>query len=226
MLSAARASISGPTKVPFAIGFPIGNRAYAAFRRLMTSAYRDECTYRRRNVVQRWPHVPTAPNTIPRIASSKSALGATIAALFPPSSSKTLPSLRPTTSATERPIGTEPVALTRATPRFAARDIPTSAPPCAIWCKSSGTQEYSAKTRFRMDCTAAAQSGAFSLGFQITGSPHTNASIAFHAHTATGKLNAEITPTTPSGCHSSLNRWFGRSLAIVSPVKLRLSPTA
>ncbi len=41
--------------------------------------------------------------------------------------------------------------------------------------------------------TASAHSGAFSLGFQITGLPQTTASIAFHAQTATGKLNALIT---------------------------------
>jgi hypothetical protein len=35
---------------------------------------------------------------------------------------------------------------------------------------------------------AIAVSGVFSLGFQTTGSPHTHASIAFHAHTATGKV--------------------------------------
>ena len=39
----------------------------------------------------------------------------------------------------------------------------------------------------------------FEEGFQITTSPQTNASIAFHAQTATGKLNAETTPTIPKG---------------------------
>ena len=43
------------------------------------------------------------------------------------------------------------------------------------------------------------------------------ASAAFHAHTATGKLNALITSTGPSGCHCSIIRWLGRSLAMVSP---------
>ena len=57
--------------------------------------------------------------------------------------------------------------------------------------------------------TASAQSGVFSLGFQITGLPQTSASAAFHAHTATGKLNALITSTGPSGCHCSIIRWFG-----------------
>ena len=43
------------------------------------------------------------------------------------------------------------------------------------------------------------------------------ASAAFHDHTATGKLNAVITPTTPSGCHCSISRWCGRSDAMVRP---------
>ena len=46
---------------------------------------------------------------------------------------------------------------------------------------------------------AIAQSITLELGFQITTSPQTIASMAFQAHTATGKLKALITPTTPSG---------------------------
>jgi hypothetical protein len=52
-------------------------------------ARRDSCTISRRSVVQRWPAVPmAAANTIARTARSRSALGATIIALLPPSSSK------------------------------------------------------------------------------------------------------------------------------------------
>src|SRR3546814_12535006 len=36
--------------------------------------------------------------------------------------------------------------------------------------------------------------------------PYTTLFRSFHAQTATGKLNAEITPTTPSGCHTSIIR--------------------
>ena len=46
---------------------------------------------------------------------------------------------------------------------------------------------------------AMAVSGVFSLDFQTIESPQTRPSIAFQAQTATGKLNALITPTTPSG---------------------------
>ena len=62
-----------------------------------------------------------------------------------------------------------------------------------------------------------AVNGVFGEGFQTTQSPQTAAISAFHDHTATGKLNAEITPTNPSGCHCSYIRCCGRSLCIVSP---------
>ena len=77
-----------------------------------------------------------------------------------------------------------------------------------------------------MAWTAAAVSGVFSDGFQMTLLPHTNAKAAFHAHTATGKLNAEMTSTGPSGCHCSIIRWPGRSLAMVRPCNCRERPTA
>ena len=76
---------------------------------------------------------------------------------------------------------------------------------------------WSAITRLAMCCTAIAVSGVGSAGFQITVSPQTAAIAAFHDHTATGKLNAVITPTGPSGCHCSIIRWPGRSEAMVRP---------
>ena len=67
-----------------------------------------------------------------------------------------------------------------------------------------------------MSCRIAV-SGALMLGIHITVSPQTAASIAFQAQTAAGKLKAEMTPTTPSGCHRSYIRWSGRSLCMVKP---------
>ena len=69
-------------------------------------------------------------------------------------------------------------------------------------------------------------SGVSSEGFHTTVSPQTRASALFQAHTATGKLNAEITPTTPRGCHVSMSRWPGRSDGIVRPSSWRDRPTA
>ena len=65
--------------------------------------------------------------------------------------------------------------------------------------------------------TAMAQSGTWLEGFQMSVSPHTEATRAFHDHTATGKLKAVMTPTGPSGCHCSIMRCSGRSEAIVKP---------
>ncbi|COV15770.1 Uncharacterised protein [Mycobacterium tuberculosis] len=48
-------------------------------------------------------------------------------------------------------------------------------------------------------------------------SPQTSATAVFHAQTATGKLNAVITPTTPSGCQVSRSRCPARSDAMVRP---------
>ena len=72
---------------------------------------------------------------------------------------------------------------------------------------------------------ASAVSRVFSDGFHTTASPHTRASAVFHDHTATGKLKALMTPTTPSGCHCSIIRWPGRSEAIVRPNSWRDRPT-
>ena len=54
-------------------------------------------------------------------------------------------------------------------------------------------------------------SGVSSEGFHTTGSPQTSAIAVFQDQTATGKLKALMTPTTPSGCQVSMSRWPGRS---------------
>ncbi len=46
---------------------------------------------------------------------------------------------------------------------------------------------------------AMAVRGVFELGFQTTTSPAMAAIMAFHAHTATGKLNEVTSPTIPNG---------------------------
>src|SRR5215813_13201818 len=83
--------------------------------------------------------------------------------------------------------------------------------------KIAGSAPLSRQTRSAILVTAIAVSGVFSEGFQIVASPQTAASVGFHDQTATGKLNALITATTPSGCHCSISRWFGRSDWIVRP---------
>src|SRR6186713_911594 len=73
---------------------------------------------------------------------------------------------------------------------------------------------------------ATPHNGVFSDGFHTTTSPHTNAIMAFHDHTATGKLNAEITPTIPSGCHCSYILCMLRSECMVNPYNCLDKPTA
>src|SRR6185312_7210568 len=88
------------------------------------------------------------------------------------------------------------------------------------------SQPSRCKTRWQICCTAIAVSGVLGDGFQMTQSPQTAAIRAFQDQTATGKLNADMTPTTPSGCHCSYIRCDGRSLAIVKPYNCRERPTA
>ncbi len=115
-------------------------------------------------------------------------------------------------------MAVEPVADTSATRRSATIASPVARPPISKEDSPSGASTPKrAMARPTSACTASAVSGVFSDGFHSTLLPHTNASAAFQAHTATGKLNAEITPTTPSGCQVSIIRCWGRSVAMVRP---------
>ena len=66
---------------------------------------------------------------MPRTARSRSADGATMAALLPPSSSSSLPNRPATSGATALPIRVEPVAEISATRGSSTSASPTSAPP-------------------------------------------------------------------------------------------------
>ena len=101
----------------------------------------------------------------------------------------------------------EPVADTMGTSREVASASPSSAPPITH-CTSAGGASLPkrARARSKIFMAASAVSGVFSEGFQITGSPQTSARVAFHAQTATGKLNAEITAQGPIGCQVSIMR--------------------
>ena len=112
----------------------------------------------------------------------------------------------------------EPVAETIGTSLEATSASPIAAPPitiCASPAGASAPNRFNARSR-TIDA-ASALSGVFSDGFQMTGSPQTSASAAFHAQTATGKLKAEMTAHGPSGCQVSTIRWPGRSEAMVRP---------
>ena len=148
-----------------------------------------------------------------RTAMSRSAEGATIIALLPPSSSMARPNRAATFGPTTAPIRVEPVAETIGTSREATSASPIAAPPmtsCASPSGASGPKRFAARSKAFI--AARALSGVFSDGFQTTGSPQTSASAAFHAQTATGKLNAEMTAHGPHrmpGLHHAVARALG-----------------
>jgi hypothetical protein len=127
-------------------------------------------------------------------------------ALLPPSSSSERPKRLATTSPTRRPIRVEPVADTSGMRRSFVSSSPTEGPSPMTSEKIAGSTPLARQTFSASLMQAMAVSGVFSEGFHTVASPHTAASALFHDQTATGKLNAEMMPTTPSGCHCSIIR--------------------
>src|SRR5690606_24518406 len=164
--------------------------------------------------VQRWPAVPTAPNTAPITVILTSAFGDTIMALFPPSSRSDFPRRSATVFATILPMRVDPVAETSGILLSVEMSSPMEAPPVTRQEMPSG-KLFSRSTSAMMFWQAMPQSGVFSDGFQMQTSPQTQASAEFQDQTATGKLKADITPPTPSGWYWSYMRWPGRSECIV-----------
>ena len=80
---------------------------------------------------------------------------------------------------------------------------PTVEPRPTTRLNTAGSTPFSRHTSDAIRVTAIAVSGVPEAGFHSVASPHTDAIAAFHDHTATGKLKALITPTTPRGCHCS-----------------------
>ena len=150
-------------------------------------------------------------------------MGATTAALFPPSSSNTRPNRCATRGPTCRPIRTEPVAVTSATRGSSTSRSPTSRPPM-ITRHTAGGAPTSSAARWTSAWQASAVSGVSSEGFHTTVSPHTSAIAAFQDHTATGKLNAVIDADHAQrmpGLHQPVARPFGGDGA---PVELARQP--
>ena len=171
----------------------------------------------RRVDVQRWPAVPTAPNRIARTASSRFGVfgddDGVVAAELENGAAE----------AAGDDFGDVPADRCRAGERHKRQPAIVEHRFADRAARSDGQGEHAAHAVIGHHAIGDVlhgdrrQSGAGSAGFQTTGSPHTAASAAFHDHTATGKLNAVITPIGPSGCHCSIIRWPGRSDAIVSP---------
>ena len=117
-----------------------------------------------------------------------------------------------------------PVALMRGSRRSATRRSATSVSAPMIRLNTSAASPLVGR---KMSCVrmtsvatrlhAIATSGVSRLGFHRVALPQMPAIIAFHAHTAAGKLKAVMQPTVPSGCHCSYMRCVRRSLCMVSP---------
>ncbi|MNV76688.1 hypothetical protein D3C71_1700580 [compost metagenome] len=144
-----------------------------------------------------------APKRMPRTARSRSALGVRIMALLPPSSRMLRPKRAATLGPTSRPMRVLPVALTSGTRGSSTMASPASRPPITSCAKPAGASPKAFRAFSNNAWQARAVSGVFSDGFHTTELPATRARAVFQAHTATGKLKALITPTTPSGCQVS-----------------------
>ena len=83
--------------------------------------------------------MPHAEKAMPLIVKSKFAEGDTIAALLPPSSSKSFPSLAETIGANSLPISVLPVAETRAILLSLQMETASSLPPSKINTKSANS---------------------------------------------------------------------------------------
>lgn len=174
------------------------------------------CRIRRRVEVQRCPAVPTAPNRTARRARSRSASSSTITALFPPSSRIERAVRFASAVATRSPRAQDPVAWISGTSGLATSASPTSRPEptTRLNTPSPSVPRVTSSTIF---WTAIEMSGVRLDGFQTTVSPQTRESAHPQPGTATGKLNAEMMPTTPSGCQRSIRRWSVRSEAMSRP---------
>ena len=136
---------------------------------------------------------------------SRSAEGATIIALLPPSSRIARPKRAATLGPTIAPMRVEPVAETIGTSLRGDERLADRRPADHDLRRAPRARRRRSASAPRVEETfiaASAVKGVFSDGFQITGSPQTSASAAFQAQTATGKLKAEITAQVPSGARS------------------------
>ena len=92
-------------------------------------------------------------------------------------------------------IGVDPTKLIDCTTGCVNNPSTASLSPCSTVNTPSGSP-----ASFHSAAIHSAADGSFSLGFSTTALPAAIAIGTNHNGTITGKLNGEITPTTPSGC--------------------------
>ena len=205
----ARPLISGPTSVPSADGSPIGSRANTSRRPATSSSATSSWAITRRRLVHRWPAVPAGGEHDP--AGGELEVGrrrdhrGVVASELEQAAAETggdagrdlgAHPLR-AGGAHERDVGAVDQRLSLRPHRRPRAGAARPARPTPRRRGRAGPQH------------AIAVSGVIGEGFQTTLSPHTSAIAVFHDHTAAGKLKAEITATTPSGCQVSISRWPG-----------------
>src|SRR3546814_9597432 len=168
----------------------------------------------RRVLVQRWPAVPTAPNTIAGIASFRSAVSSTIIALLPPSSSSERPMRLATRSPTWRPTLVEPVKLTRPM-RLSSTKVWASSVPASLNRKKMSGKPHFFSASFQIFIEAIAANGVLGEGFQMQMSPQAADTKAVQAQHVAGKLNAEKNQTMQNGGQHMSTRGAGNTGGMV-----------
>src|SRR5262249_26981907 len=163
----------------------------------------SSCTKRRLSVVQRCPLVPIAAKVMARIARSRSADGATMAALLPESSRSARAERLASRSPTARPIIGEAGGGTDGKGNIPTRISPSFLSPISKTERPLGAVPNLAAAFSKSAWVASAVSGVFSDGFQMQALPQTSASAAFQDQTPPAKLKDLIIPLGPTACHLS-----------------------
>ena len=157
------------------------------------------CAYSREPAVQHWPILKKIALAVPRIATSMSASGNTIAGDFPPSSSDTFFKLPAAACTISLPTSVDPVNATLSTSGCAANAAPAVSPkPVTMFTTLGGNP-----TSWINRPSRTADSGVCSAaGFSTIVQPAASAGASFHAAIISGKFHGMIWPTTPTGSRS------------------------
>src|SRR5437763_723803 len=220
--SANLASSNGPMSTS-RVGSPTGAAATAALNAATNSSCRDSCTRTVPREVQRWPAVPNPANSAPSTARSRRADGVTTIGFLPPSSRQGDCRCRPHSSPIAVPTAVDPVKptlSTRPASSASARPLNVAAPSALTTCRTPSGRP----ARWNIPASASPQAAAYSAGFHTTVLPVSNAGTRYQEGTATGKLPAVTTATTPTGLRKVNSCLSGISLGTVSPYSRRPSP--
>ncbi len=150
-----------------------------------------------------WRKLPNAPQDA---AVSTSTSSSTTSALLPPSSRWVRVRVFAAWAAMARPAEVEPVNDTTRTAGWSIMALPTGTPPGSI-CSTPSGRPASAKIRARTTPPHTAVRGS---GLSSTALPRASAGATDRMDRISGKLNGEITATTPTGTRrSTLSRGCG-----------------